>query len=300
MRDSRELTMKTIMFATDFSDASHGALFYAKQLAKSLSAKILVVHVVEAMQVASPAEQRRPNLAERMDSAEEQMERIIAALSSDGVRCAMIVRSGGIRETIQGLIHEREVDLLVIGTRGSDSKDQEGLGSVAETLLRAMPCPVLTVGKNVRLDAWENTHARSILFPTDFSEASHAALEYAERLTKHLAARILLLHVDENYASAQHAKCEDEFREFLKGLEDQSVNTECMVRVGPPTNTIIAVSKDNWVDFIVMGVHGTDQADTARNYGTAFDVICRARCPVLTVHVETESIHANSSNTTLQ
>ena len=74
------------------------------------------------------------------------------------------------------------------------------LGSVAEMLLRAMPCPVLTVGMGVRQDAFEGTHLRRALFPTDFSEISYAALSYAECLTRYISGRLLLLHVDGSVA----------------------------------------------------------------------------------------------------
>ena len=40
-------SFKTIMLATDLSDASCGALSYATRLASRLSAKLLIVHVVD-------------------------------------------------------------------------------------------------------------------------------------------------------------------------------------------------------------------------------------------------------------
>ena len=76
-----------------------------------------------------------------MDSAEEALQKVAAGLSYDVARHATIVRAGGIRETIAALIDERGADLLVIGTRRNGYKDGEGLGSVAEELLRAVPAP---------------------------------------------------------------------------------------------------------------------------------------------------------------
>jgi nucleotide-binding universal stress UspA family protein len=213
MREYSEFTMKTIMVAIDFSDASYGALNYAKQLARCFSAKILLVHVIDDMRTTPGMEQPKASYPQRMDSAEEALKKIAAGLSYDVVRYATIVRAGSIRETIAALIGERDADLLVIGTRGKGYKDGEGLGSVAEALLRAVPCPVLTVGKYVRQDACEGTHMRSVLFPTDFSRISRVALAYTESLTKHLAGRLLLLHVDENDVDAkQHPGQQEEFQ----------------------------------------------------------------------------------------
>jgi len=287
MGEYHEFNMKTIMVATDLSEASYAALSYAKQWAKRFSAKIVLVHVVDRMRNESNRDKPEARLSEVMDAAEEELLKITSGLSYDDVRCASIVRSGKIRETIADLIDERDVDLLVIGTRGKGYKDGEELGSVAETLLRFMPCPVLTVGRHMRSDACEGTHTRVILFPTDFSEISRAALAYTERLTEHLVGHLLLLHVDEQDADGmQPPTPTDEFNKLLLEMQDPTLVTECLTRAGRPADIVVSTSKERCVDFIVMGVHGTDQANIARNYGMAYDVIRMARCPVFTLFTE--------------
>ena len=163
------------------------------------------------------------------------------------------------------------------------------MGSVAEALLRTVPCPVLTVGKYARQDAREGTHMRSVLFPTDFSRISRVALAYTESLTKHLAGRLLLLHVDENEVDAkQHPGHQAEFQTFVKGLKDSSVVTESITRTGRPADVIVAVSTEKRADFIVMGVDRADQAGKAHNDGLAYDVIRSAKCPVLNLFAQPE------------
>ena len=288
MREYPEFSMKTIMVAIDFSDASYAALNYAKQLARCFSAKILLVHIVDDMHTTPGMEQPKTSYyPRRMDSAEQELQKIAAGLSYDVARYATIVRAGSIRETIAALIGERDADLLVIGTRGKDYKDGEGLGSVAEAMLRAVPCPVLTVGKYVRQDACEGPHMRSVLFPTDFSGTSRVALAYAESLTKHLAAGLLFLHVDENDVDAkQHPGHQEEFQTFVKSLKDSSVVTESITRTGRPADVIVAVSTEKRADFIVMGVHGGRGRQSA--HGLAFDVIRSAKCPVFTFFAQPE------------
>ncbi len=289
MREYSEFTMKTIMVAINFSDASNGALNYAKQLARCFSAKMLLVHVVDDMRTTPGMEQTKASYPQRMDSAEQALQKIAAGLSYDVVRYATIVRVGSIPETIAALIGERDADLLVIGTRGKGYKDGEGLGSVAEALLRGVPCPVLTVGKCVRQDACEGTHMRSVLFPTDFSRISRVVLPYAESLTHHLAGRLLILRVDENGVDAkQQPGHQDEFQTFMKGLKKSSVVTESITRTGRPADVIVAVSAEKRADFIMMGVHRADQAGKAHNYGLAYDVIRSAKCPVITLFAQPE------------
>ena len=289
MRESSEFTMKTIMVAIDFSEGSLSALNHAKQLARWFSAKILLAHVIDDMSTAPGMEQPKSSQPQLMDSAEEALRKVAAGLSYDVARYATIVRAGSVRETIAALIGERDADLLVIGSCGKGYKDGEGLGSVAEALLHTVPCPVLTVGKYVRQDACEGPHMRNVLFHTDFSRISHLALAYAESLTKHLAGRLLLLHVDENEVDAkQHPQHQEEFQTLVKGLKDSSVVIESITRTGRPANVIVAVSMEKRVDFIVMGVHRADQAGKAHNDGLAYDVIRSAKCPVLTLFAQPE------------
>ena len=74
--------MKMIMVGVDFSDASYGALNYAKQLARCFSAKILLVHVIDDMHNTPEMEQPKASYPQRMDSAEEALQKIAAGLST--------------------------------------------------------------------------------------------------------------------------------------------------------------------------------------------------------------------------
>lgn len=290
-------SFKTIMLATDLSEASYGALSYATQLASLLSAKILVVHVVDPNAVPQLTPSRRSILCGLIDSAEDQLQKMATALSYDLIRYAIIVRLGPIRETLLQLIEERAVDLLVIGTSGKGCKNREGVGSVAEMLLRAMPCPVLTVGRCVRQDAFEGTHLRRVLFPTDFSELSYGALSYAESLTRYISGRLLLLHVDESVAGSAATGSLGERAKFdamVKTMDDPAMVAEHIFYGGPPASAILAVATEKLADFIVLGAHGGNAREGARPH-VAYEVIRLAKCPVLTICPASERGAARST-----
>lgn len=265
-REYREFNPKTIMVAIDFEGEAYGPISYAKQLARRLSAKLLLVHVVPQSEAANG------NLAQLMNEAEERLQRHVSAIAFDGIPNTMIVRSGDIRETVLDLVADRSPDLLVIGTR-CDTRD-----STAESLLRSAPCPVLTVGLHARSNAYESTHSQSILLPTDFTQVSSAALAYAESLAKHLGGRLLILHAEETQGLDRSAQ----FRALTKQLRYPSIISECITLVGAPSDVVTSVAAEKHVDFIVMGVHGDTGGTQGRN-GTAFEVIRRSRCPVFTL-----------------
>lgn len=281
----RDFSMKTIVVAIDFSEASYGAVNYAEQLARRFSAKILFLHVVP------PNGRPKAELARLLDAAEVELQERASALLESGIRYFSIVRTGSVPDTVQSLITERDADLLVMGTQGKGYKKDEGLGSVAESLLRTVSCPVLTVGRSVRQDACENTHTRCILFPTDFSDLSRATLAYTGSLTKRLGARLLLLHVEGSEAG-QSAGHPAEFQDQIEALGDPTLVYESMTRLGEPADVVLAVSAEKRADFIVMGVHRRDQAGRAPHYGMAFDIVRLAKCPVFTLLFQAERTQA--------
>lgn len=278
-RECRKLTIKRILVATDFSDGSYGALSYAKQLAKAFNAKIILLHVIDR-DTASTATQSAPDLCERFDLAEAELERIGSSLFYDNIACAMVARSGDIRKVVPELVRERNIDLLVIGTYGRTGKGGRKLGSIAEMLLRSLPCPVLTVGAGARSNAYRSAYKHCVLFPTDFARTAQPALAYAECLAAHLDGELLLLHIDDGLQIERKGKALESLANELTNLK---VRKECIVRTGIPSDAIVALAIEKRVDFIVMGVHGPDEADKVHNYGTAFDVISKSKCPVFTL-----------------
>jgi len=58
-----------------------------------------------------------------------------------------------------------------------------------------------------------------------------------------------------------------------------------MVKFGKPSDMILQVARAKQADLIIMGLDHSRHVDTAAHlpYATAYEVICRAQCPVLTM-----------------
>ena len=69
------------------------------------------------------------------------------------------------------------------------------MGSIAERLLRTLPCPVLSVGPNVSKHSMETAEIKRILFPTDISLESRTVFPYLASLASENKALLTLLHV---------------------------------------------------------------------------------------------------------
>ena len=140
------ITLKNILFATDFSAASDAAAPIAIQIARRYGAKIYGVHVNAADRYAAAAPEAWAAIAEAAEkAAKEDAGRLSEQLQ--GVEHEVAISEGAIWEVMSKLIEQKEIDLVVLGTRGRTGFGKTLLGSVAEQILRQSPCPVLNTAE---------------------------------------------------------------------------------------------------------------------------------------------------------
>jgi nucleotide-binding universal stress UspA family protein len=119
-----------ILFPTDFSPASEAAGSIARAMALEAGARLHVLHVVPP--VTDPSQ-----LAEQLARAGQRL--------AEGLRVETALRTGLAGRTIVHYARENAIGLIVLGTHGRTGFSHAILGSVAETVVRLAPCPVLTV-----------------------------------------------------------------------------------------------------------------------------------------------------------
>jgi nucleotide-binding universal stress UspA family protein len=143
---------------------------------------------------------------------------------------------------------------------------------------------------------------KKILYPTDYSEYSLAALPYAVSLTKQNDAELYCLHVvempQEEYLTSEymvplnvpHVPEDKVLRTARARMErfaaenlSEIAKVTSRILIGTPFVEIIRYARDQSIDLIVIGTHG-HSALTAMLLGTVAEkVVRKAPCPVLTV-----------------
>ena len=138
---------------------------------------------------------------------------------------------------------------------------------------------------------------KKILVPTDFSECSRKALQYALPFARQFGASITLLHVVQiNYSGAEFAPVDYPLleRQMLETGEKQlgelgritlpeDVLGHTVVRLGRPALEIAETAKKEEIDLIIMSTHGRTGLKHVFLGSTAENVVRHAPCPVLTV-----------------
>src|SRR3954451_25100191 len=102
-----QLSLKNILFATDFSAASEAALPYALDLARKYGSKIFITHVVEPIaNIGIPLDPLPAEEAEIRAEAGERMRRFTEDVSFGDVPHELLLRRGYIWDVLKGVIAE--------------------------------------------------------------------------------------------------------------------------------------------------------------------------------------------------
>lgn len=299
-----DLRLKSVLLATDLSPASVKPLHHALAIARHYRAKLYVAHVVSPI----PYLMAGPEALELgCEGASRDLQTLEHELvhdgSLDGLDREFIMCRGGVREELQEIIFQKQIDLVVIGTHGRRGIEKLLLGSVAEQVFRHASCPVLTVGPHSYLEGRvEWTGTQTYLFATDFDEASLCALPAAVSLAKRTKAKLIFVHVvpavhipqipgrydaSEAISVRENARTADARRleQLLPPDELRLIDHEFVVRFGTPSEKILQVALEKRADLIVLGLRRSSLPGTISHlpWATAYEIVCGAACPVLTV-----------------
>ena len=136
------MSVRSILVPTDFSETSEAALHYATEMALTLGARLYLMHVPgktgEHYEAKCPHGQFETATRERLSSflTKEELERL---------RPEYALRVGPPAEEIVHYAEICDIDLIIMGTHGRSGIAHALMGSVAEQVVRAAPCPVLLV-----------------------------------------------------------------------------------------------------------------------------------------------------------
>lgn len=284
------ISLQHILVALDFSPTSQVALRHALGIASRFQSRLTVLHVVDSALygLVGPG-----GISADVDSVLRECQTLEADLQKEGSLKGLAfnstVKVGPVWEMINNTIEELASDLLVMGTHGRTGFRKLLLGSVAQNAFRDAPCPVLTVGSHVLRSKDASAPSKHFLVPTDLSSHSFAALPYGLSLAEATGGDITLLRVVSPEQQSQDGLLESARVE--EHLQEHEVR-EDMVRVeverGGPAEVIVNFADRHGMDMIVMGLRAW-AADGPAMWHTAYQVVIKATCPVLSMRAPARS-----------
>ena len=142
------VSVKKILCAVDFSESSPQVAAYAATLAAATKAEILCVYIApslaEYVGFNVPQAALDSFVGDVVSSAGQTMDAFVAEHFA-GLPAKGLVLAGYPAEEILAAAEEQHVDMIVMGTHGRTGIDRIIFGSVAEKVVKAALCPVLTV-----------------------------------------------------------------------------------------------------------------------------------------------------------
>jgi nucleotide-binding universal stress UspA family protein len=145
------MAIKRILVPIDFSSDAMHALQYGREFAQRFGSELLVLHVVEPIYYATPADMyvTSPNLSmlleEQRTLATKQLGQLSANLKAKGQRHRTLLKTGTPAEIISDTAKSAKADLIIMSTHGRTGLAHILLGSTTEKVVRHAPCPVLTI-----------------------------------------------------------------------------------------------------------------------------------------------------------
>ncbi len=176
-----------IVVGTDFSPGASVALKQALDVAAHVGAEIILVHATDLESRSQDAPFDDPPaewLAALDELARERgtrLDELRNEFADRGVKMTTRAGDNAPAKAIIEVAEEVAAELIVVGTTGRSGLMRFVLGSVAMRVVRRSKANVLVARP---LPAGSTGFRNHVLVPTDFSTASHAAVEMANALVK--------------------------------------------------------------------------------------------------------------------
>ena len=275
--------MKTILVPTDFSDQAKYATDLAATLAEKMNAKLILLHVVEDTSVAMvhyTGELAMPNIEDRLyiykliEHAKQEFSDIHDQYK--GVKIKEEIRVGNPYYSIQEIVSEHKVDMIVMGTKGASGMKEFIIGSNAEKVVRHATCPVLTVHDKV-----ENLNIKKVAFATGLQDVDGQHVDVIKEFKELFDFSVSLVRVN----TPNNFQTDRDSLNQLKKYVEQSGLTNCELRIYNDVTEeegIINFAEEIDADLIVMATHGRTGFAHLIAGSIAEEVVNHTKRPVLT------------------
>ncbi len=275
--------MKKILVPTDFSEHAIYAVDFAAQLTKKMEAELILLHVVEDSSVNSvrfTGEVELPDMQDRLFIL-KLIEKATADLQGTVHRYSEIpikqeIRIGNPYHSIREIITEHNVDLVVMGTHGTNNFTEALVGSNAEKVVRHADCPVVTLRQHV-----ENVDFDNIVFATGLNDEDDTCMLVVRNFQTFFNAKIHVVRVNTpNNFEADRISL-PALKEYAEKCGFENYDTHVYNDVSEEEG-IMHFAEMIDADMIAMATHGRTGFAHLLTGSIAEDVVNHAKRPVLT------------------
>ncbi|SHJ35061.1 Nucleotide-binding universal stress protein, UspA family [Arenibacter nanhaiticus] len=273
--------MKKIIVPVDFSKQSEIALKAAASLARKKGSEIFVLHMLELsaalMTYNEHAQYEHATFLIKL--AEKKFAAFLNKPYLKGLKITPIVKHHKVYSEVNEVVEKHNVDLIVMGSHGTDGIKEIFVGSNAEKMVRNSEIPVLVIKDEI-----EDFDVKRVVFACDFKEENIEAFQKAIEFTDKLSASLFLVFINtpgDNFLSTSDAytRISKFLQKASSGLKVEIYNDYSVERgIHNFSNSINA-------DLIGMPTHGRKGLTHFFMGSIGEDVVNHSKIPVITFKI---------------
>lgn len=217
--------MKTILYATDYSENSIAALKYAHALNTQLGNRLVITHIFDYPTVlgAEGLDEPFPHLKEtafknHRAKLEKFCEEYLGSEWNDPNVQLEVIENKSVIKGIISKAEEWHAQMILVGMKGGSGLRELIMGSTAKQLIEKAPCPVLAIPSDT-----SHVAIKTIVYASDFEEEDIYAIRKLVEIAKPLGAEIKIVHIS---TKAEYAG--DLQMEWFKEMLEEKVDYQKM------------------------------------------------------------------------
>jgi nucleotide-binding universal stress UspA family protein len=183
-----------ILIPTDFSEVSENAVALAITLAEKFNTKIFLLNSYRIPLAVTevPYDTVSKEIEEAKMEAMENMQALMKEITEKNadINCVSLISPGFITEAIETEIKEKKIDLVVMGSKGSNALKTLFLGNTCARMIEEATCPVIIVPEKAK-----KKQIHKILYATNLLDSDINALQELVVFANPFDAEIIAVHI---------------------------------------------------------------------------------------------------------
>jgi nucleotide-binding universal stress UspA family protein len=284
----------TMLFPTDFSDASKAMAVEVRAMAVRAGADVTVMHSFNVAPlyyltgydpgagVAPLPVPYTPWASDLRTEAEARLESF-AREYFEGIRYRTEMANGEPAVTIHRAVERLGVDLIAMPTSGTGKFRRLVMGSVTAKVLHDVSCPILTSAHEPPPATPRPTGFRAIVCAVEWNQEAEAILRAAEAWALFWGAGVSIVHMTHRHLKPEAAEAAEVKERQLNDLV-RRIGVAERVRVlhADVAEGIRRAVIEDEADLVVIG-RGKERGRISRLRSQVYEIVQEAPCPVLSI-----------------
>ncbi|MFP9114427.1 universal stress protein [Flavobacterium sp. RHBU_3] len=247
--------MKKILFPTDFSEAAKTAFIYALKFADALNAEITILHVYDLPIVDIPPmpettqevfEVIEMNHFESFKEELHELHSIAEKRNFGHIKLKNVLEYGDLVYNINKVSGSEEIEMIVMGTKGSSGIKEVFLGSTTGSVIANTKVPVLGIPEHADFHG-----ISTIAFTTQYKDRDNDALLKIIGISKLIGAKVECLYISNEEDPSDIEELINEWKIYYR---DEKIDFY-VIHGKDVEQTILDFVENQNIDMLVMRTH---------------------------------------------